>query len=140
MCYLMLLAAESARQDARLIFYSLLLSWVYENGFTNFYQGFSPWKNLKIKLVVGVRFAEFSHSSCHRLSANRWSNLVRHCNAMPVGTSGREVTKAGRSDISEAAVSIPTAGPGGFQPLPAYKMYLPDAVYQPLIFRRCSKF
>jgi hypothetical protein len=38
------------------LFYSLLLSWVYENGFANFYQGLSPEKNLKIKLVGSASF------------------------------------------------------------------------------------
>ena len=40
------------------LFYQLFFSWLYENGFVNFYQGLSALKNLKMELVL-LWFAGF---------------------------------------------------------------------------------
>jgi hypothetical protein len=61
------------------LFYSLLLTWVYENGFANFYQELSGGK-LKIRLVV---------VQCHYASV--WRELV----AFRVGDTSSRQTEAG---------------------------------------------
>jgi hypothetical protein len=77
-------AVKHTRHGCTPNFPPLLSSWVYENGFANFYQELSPEKNLEIKLM-SVRFAGFSDAGRRRRSASRWSNHAKHSMSLCFG-------------------------------------------------------
>jgi len=99
-------AVKHARHGCIANFPPLLSSWVYKNGFANFYQGLSPEKNLEIKLI-SVQFAGFSYAGCRRRSANRWSNHAKHSMSLCFGLArtcgvprGRDAARRGRHEFA----------------------------------------
>ena len=74
------------------IFYPLLLSWLDENGFENFYQALSP--RFGLARTCGVpRGRDAARRGRHEFAPD---GSGRDCvPSTPVGTSGREMTKGG---------------------------------------------
>jgi hypothetical protein len=62
-------------------FYPLLLSWVYENGFANFYQGLSPEKKLENQTGVGSVRRVFLCRLCDGAPQIAGQNHAKQCNA-----------------------------------------------------------